>query len=231
MSAVTRAPRPDPVSTALAKGRLGVPSVVFFVMSAAAPLTVVAGLVTTGYAVSGVTGIPVAFLLVALVLLLFSAGYVAMARHVSNAGAFYTYVARGLGRPAGVGASWVALLAYNAMQVGLYGGFGFTASLQIEGWTGTQVSWWLIALGAWALVALLGVLRVDVNGKVLAVLLVAEIAVVLFFDVVGLRNPAGGSVSFAALSPENLLTAGAGPALVIAITGFVGFEGAAVFTE
>ncbi len=94
--------RPSNVSEALARGRLGIPSVIFFVLSAAAPLTVVAGVVTTGYGVIGVTGIPLAFLLVAAVLALFSVGYVAMSRRVENAGAFYAYVSRGLGRPAGV---------------------------------------------------------------------------------------------------------------------------------
>ncbi|MBN1174826.1 MAG: amino acid permease, partial [Micromonosporaceae bacterium] len=40
----------NPVADALAANRLGVPSVIFFVMSAATPLTVVAGVVTTGFA-------------------------------------------------------------------------------------------------------------------------------------------------------------------------------------
>ncbi len=43
----------SPVTDALAANRLGVPSVVFFVMSAATPLTVVAGVVTTGFAATG----------------------------------------------------------------------------------------------------------------------------------------------------------------------------------
>ena len=113
--------RSDVVARTLARNRLGVPSVVFFVMSAAAPLTVAAGLVTTGYAVTGVQGIPLAFVVVGAVLAVFAVGYVAMARYVANAGAFYAYVAQGLGRPLGVGAAWVALVAYNALQVGLYG--------------------------------------------------------------------------------------------------------------
>ena len=90
--------RSDVVARTLARNRLGVPAVVFFVMSAAAPLTVVAGVVTTGYAVTGVTGIPLTFLVVGAVLAVFSVGYVAMARHVAHTGAFYAYVARGLGR-------------------------------------------------------------------------------------------------------------------------------------
>jgi hypothetical protein len=87
-------------STALAADRLGVPAVVFFVTSAATPLTVVAGVITLAYAITGLLGLPIAFLLVGVLLALFGVGYVAMSRHVANAGAFYAYVAAGLGRPA-----------------------------------------------------------------------------------------------------------------------------------
>ena len=43
----------NPVVDSLAANRLGVPSVIFFVMSAATPLTVTAGLVTTAYTITG----------------------------------------------------------------------------------------------------------------------------------------------------------------------------------
>ncbi|MEV4515602.1 APC family permease [Dactylosporangium sp. NPDC049525] len=224
-------PRSDVVARTLARNRLGVPSVVFFVMSAAAPLTVVAGLVTTGFAVTGVTGIPLAFLVVGVVLAVFSVGYVAMARHVANAGAFYAYITQGLGRPFGVGAAWVALVAYNALQVALYGAIGAAAKPLIAAWSGVDVAWWVIALAAWALVAVLGVLRVDVNGTVLAVLLLAEIAVMLVFNVADLLHPAGGSVSFDTLVPGNLAASGVGAALALAVLGFVGFESAVVYAE
>ncbi|MFL6076970.1 MAG: APC family permease [Mycobacteriales bacterium] len=221
------------VGSTLAANRLGVSSILGFNLTAAAPLTVAAGLITTGYAV-GVTAIPAAFLVGAVVLVIFSVGYVAMARHVANAGAFYAYVTRGLGRPAGVAAALVALLAYNAMQVGLYGGVGAAAGPLLQQWFDLDLSWWLIALFAWAVTAVLGLLRVDVNGRVLAVLLVAEILVICVYDASDLGHVAraGGHISLSAFSPTNLAGAtGAGAALVLAITGFVGFESAVVFAE
>jgi hypothetical protein len=177
----------DPAGT-LAADRLGAPTVVYFVLSAAAPLTVVAGVVTTGYAVTGITGLPIAFLVVGAVLAVFAVGYVAMARHLANAGAFYTYVTRGLGRPAGIAAAWVALIAYNTLQVALYGAFGVASAPLLEAWLGVTPAWWIVSLAAWALVAVLGVLRVDVNGRLLAVLLTAEVAVILLFDLADLMN-------------------------------------------
>nr|WP_203841018.1 APC family permease [Actinoplanes humidus] len=218
------------LTNALARNRLGVASVVFFVMSAAAPLTVVAGVVPTGLAVTGLTAISIAFVTVALVLAVFSVGYVAMARHIANAGAFYAYVSRGLGRPLGVAAAWVALAAYNSFQVASYGGIGAIAAPLFAEWFGIQPPWWLIALAAWALVAVLGVRDVAVNGKVLATLLVAEIILVVLFSFADLTT-AGFVPSAAPLDPGGLAGAGAGALLVMAVTGFVGFEQSVVFSE
>ncbi|MBW6437384.1 APC family permease [Actinoplanes hulinensis] len=223
-------PAESRVSDTLARDRLGVAAVVFFVMSAAAPLTVVAGVVPTGLAVTGLTGIAGAFLAVAVVLAIFSVGYVAMARHISNAGAFYAYVSQGLGRPLGVGASWVALLAYNMFQVASYGGFGAIAEPLFADWFGVNAPWWVLGLAAWALVAVLGVRDVAVNGRVLATLLVAEILLTVVYAVAEITTD-GFTSSTASLDPSTLTGAGAGALLVMAITGFVGFEQSVVFSE
>ena len=59
-----------------------------------------------------------------MILAIFAAGYVAMARHVTSAGAFYAFVSQGIGRVIGVAAALVALLAYSCLQIGLYGALG-----------------------------------------------------------------------------------------------------------
>ena len=51
-----------------------------------------------------------------LILAVFSMGYVAMSRKVVNAGAFYTYMTHGLGKPAGVAGSFVAVLRSIGMM-------------------------------------------------------------------------------------------------------------------
>ncbi|MGH3679401.1 MAG: APC family permease [Natronosporangium sp.] len=225
------ATRASNVTDALAADRLGVPAVVFFVMSAATPLTVVAGVITLAYAITGRLGLPLAFLLIGALLAVFGVGYVAMSRHVANAGAFYAYIAQGIGRPVGVGMAWVALLAYNLLQVGLYGVIGAAASPLLEQWFGISLPWWVIALAAWLVVAILGLQQVDINGKVLAVLLCAEVAVIAVFSLASMGNPADGTVTFAALEPGNLFGAGIGALLALGVLGFVGFEAATVFAE
>ena len=116
------------VSRALARDRLGVPAVLFFVLAGVAPLTVAAGVIPTAYATTGLTAIPAAFVVIAVILAIFSSGYVAMTRQITHSGAFYAFISRGLGRVTGVAAALVALLAYSFLQVGLYGAFGPNAA-------------------------------------------------------------------------------------------------------
>ncbi len=142
---MARTTRQSTVLAALATNRLGIFDVIMFALTAAAPLMVVGGVVTTGWAVTGTTGFPLAFLIVAVVLAVFCVGYMAMARRVTNAGAFYTYIARGASKTVGVGASFVAVVAYNLLQVGLYGAFGPIGSSLLQDKFGLSVPWWVCA--------------------------------------------------------------------------------------
>lgn len=200
------------------------------IIAASAPLTVLAGGVTTTFAVTEVLGVPLSFLILGAVLAVFAVGYAAMSRYVVNAGAFYSYVSQGLGRPLGVGMSLIALVAYNGMQVGVYGLFGFTISSQLASWFGVAVPWWVPALIGIAVVGILGVNRVDLSAKVLGILVALEFGVVVVFDVVAFTAAPEG-ISGAALNPANLFVPGVGAALAFGIAGFMGFEGAAIYSE
>jgi amino acid transporter len=225
------------VQSALAADRLGAASVASFALTAAAPLMVVGGLIVAGWANIGVSGFPLALIIVGVVLALFCFGYVAMARRIPNAGAFYAYISQGLGRPIGVGFALVALLAYNALQFGLYGIFGAALSgfLESKGVLigDKPIQWWVIALVAWAITALFGVLRVDLNSKVLLTLLAAESIIVFIYDGAFLAKPGAEGLSFGAFAPSNLFVGwgGLSAVLVIVVTAFIGFEAAPVFAE
>ncbi|HZM79120.1 MAG TPA: APC family permease [Candidatus Limnocylindrales bacterium] len=228
MSATPR----SPVATALAADRLGAASVASFALTAAAPLMVVGGLLVAGWANIGVVGFPLALLIIGAVLALFCFGYIAMAQRIPNAGAFSAYVAQGLGRPGGVAASLVALLSYNALQFGLFGIFGAALSGFLDSEGIAVIPWWVLALVAWVVTTTFGVLRVDLNSKVLLTLLALELVVVIVYDAAFLATPAEG-LSFAAFSPDSLFgdLSLSASVLVIVVTAFIGFEAAPVFAE
>lgn len=228
-----RAPgQPDAVSQTLARNRLGVTLVTFFVLASMGPLLVTAGLVPQAYATASLTGVPAAFLAVAIVLAVFSVGYVAMARRIANTGAFYAYIARALGRPIGVGAALVALLAYNAMQVALYGALGATAQSYAADNFGWHHPWWAYALGFWLVIVILGLAQVRLSSLLLGVLSLCEVLVILAIAVRGLVHPAGGRLTFTAISPTGLSFGPAlGALIAIAMLAFVGFEQAVIYTE
>lgn len=224
-------PSVRPQAPQLRRRRLGVVHLVFFTVAASAPLTVLAGGVTTTYAVSGNAGVPLAFLGLTVVLGLFAVGYGAMSRFVANAGAFYSYLSLGIGRGAGVAGSFVALVSYNAIQIGLYGLFGSTAGDFVADALGLRLPWWTWAFLALLVVGSLGLLRVDLNARVLAVLLIIEVLVVIAYVVAGFRNPAGGAVTFAPLEPSTLLVPGVGAVIAFNIAAFTGFESGAIYSE
>ncbi|MEV1048788.1 APC family permease [Streptomyces sp. NPDC049916] len=216
---------------ALRANRLGTPGLLLSVVAASAPLMVVAGVMPTVFGVMGVVGQPLLYLILGVVLMLFGLGYAEMSRHVHNAGAFYAYIARGLGPTAGAGASLVALVAYSAMQVGIYGILGFEVSVIFATYLGIEVAWWVPALVSAAVVGVLGWLKIDLNAKVLGVLLVIECALVVIFDVAAVSKPGPEGLSLSAFNPETLTGAGLGTALCFCVAAFVGFEQAPVYAE
>lgn len=224
-------PASSNVTARLAENRLGMMTIIQFALGAAAPLTVVGGIVPTAYATTGIIGIPLAFLICGAFLTVWCVGYNAMSRRISNAGALYAYISQGLGKPVGVGAAYVAWLSYNMFQTSAYGLFGVTAKTVINPLIGYDFAWWAYAAVAWFLVGTMGLFRVDINGSILGVLMLAEIVVIIVFDLGDLAHPAGGVISVATLAPSTLLVSTVGAAMVVAITGFTGFENAAYYSE
>ena len=220
------------VTNRLARNRLSWGTLGGYVVALAAPLTVVGAGLTNGWAVTGLTSIPVAYVAVALILWWFAVGYVALGRRIPNAGALYVTVAAGLGRVAAVAAGLVAVVSYAAMEAGLLGGFGVAGARQIAEFAGPGISPWWVAVAALVLITLLGVLKVNLAGRILAVALAAEILFILVFDAIELAHP-HGAISGAALNPVELF-GGGGTALVgmvIALTGLVGFEDSYNYSE
>jgi amino acid transporter len=218
------------VDPGLSRRTLGVPAITLMIIAASAPLTVVAGGVTTSFAVTGSMGVPLGFLLIAAILTLFAVGYTAMSRFVTNAGAFYAYISQGLGRVLGVGSALVALVAYNAMQIGIYGLFGFQLSIFLEMKLGFASPWWVWVLLCIVVVGVLGMNRIDLSAKVLGTLVALEFIVVIVFDIFAFSAAPEG-ISTVALDPAALFGPALGLILVFGVAAFMGFESGAIYGE
>lgn len=231
MTTIAPPGRVSPVTNALAKDRLGVWLIVGHAIAGAAPLTVLAVGTSNGFSITGTNSLPLAVLAATATLALFSVGFVAMSRNIVNAGAFYTYISRGVGKPFGVGAAFMANLSYNAMQTGLYGGFGAMMAGVSPELLGLHWAWWAWALIGWAAITLCGVLRIDFNGAILGLVLACEIVIIAVYDLAMAANPGPEGYSAAAFSLSHLSGIPFWAAVVTAITGFVGFEATTSFSE
>jgi len=228
----TDIPRRD--SHQLRHGRLGVFAVAFFVISAAAPLTAMAGGAPVAMLLGNGPGIPPAYVVVSLILLIFSVGYTAMARHHTSTGAFYSFVARGLKQPAGGAAAMIALLGYNAMQIGLYGLFAAAAAGFFRDNLGINLPWWIYAFIAMAIIAVLGYRQVDLSVKVLSILVSLEFLIVLILDAaILIKGGQGGTAPFTAapFTWASFTTGSVAIALLFNFASFIGFEATTIYSE
>ncbi|MBJ9625356.1 APC family permease [Burkholderia multivorans] len=216
---------------ALRKNALGMLSIVFLVIATNGPLTALVGVIPVSIGLGNGIGVPGTFVFAGLIYLLFSAGYAAMSRYVKNAGAFYAYIATGLGRPAGVGGAFLALLAYNAMQLACYALVGFFISQSLESNFAVHVPWWLSATAVVLVVHYFGYRNVEFSGKFLCLLMACELAIIVIFDaaVAVKGGPQGFSPS--SFAPSTVFTAGFGPSLVFVVGSYMGFETTAIYSE
>ncbi|MGW7547023.1 APC family permease [Streptomyces sp. NPDC054770] len=223
---------PQPAAT-LKRNALGVLGILFFVLSAQAPLTGIAGAVPIAVAVGNGAGAPAAYALAGAVILLFSVGFVAMGRHVVNAGAFYTYIGKGLGRTTGSGSAAVALFAYCTVQAAMYGLYGYTVSGLVEHYSGAHIAWWVWALVTMAVVQVLGAAGIELGAKVLAVFVLAEFSILLAFALVTFFKGGGpeGLDFGGTFSPSAVLQGAPGVALMFAVASMFGFEATAIYGE
>jgi amino acid transporter len=227
---------PETKSTSLKKGTLGLFGVIFFVIAAAAPVAGMTGAFPVAIGIGDGAGAAGMFVAVGIVLLLFSVGYATMSHYVTNTGAFFAYVGRGLGIVPGVGSAFVSTLAYLTVQWGVLGFLSGQLDIYMQTKFSFDIDWWIYAIVLIAIVWVLSAMSVDIGAKVLGVLLLIEIValLVLAFAIL-FQGGASGIDLGASFSPANIfeggLTGGAGIAFAFALASFIGFEATAIYGE
>jgi amino acid transporter len=235
MSEITAAPdalraeQPAPVRQL--RGNLGVASIVFMVVAAAAPLGVIGGVVPLGIASGNGAGFPATFIISTVILLFFAVGFTAMTPYVEEAGAFFSYVRKSLGFPTGIGIAFVAIVSYLAIEAGVYGLLGPAGVSIVELFGGPTLPWWLFAAVAFAVTTFLGHRNIELSSRVLAVLLTAEIAIVAILDLVIVVQGGDHGLSNGIVNPNAIVSGSLGIGLLFAIISYVGFEATAIFRD
>ncbi|MET0899627.1 MAG: APC family permease [Mycobacterium sp.] len=208
---------------------LGVGSIAFMALAGAAPLGAVIAAFPIVVGVSQSPAIPLFFILATAILAVFSVGFTRMARFVTNAGAFYSYIQAGLGRLTGSGAATFAVGTYVMLSLALAAYIGVATSDAITHFGGPVTPWFLWAVVWMLITAVLGYRDIELSAKVLGVVLVIEILVVVIIDVAILASGGAEGITTSSLNPGLLTQGFPSMGLMFAFFSFVGFEATAVF--
>ncbi|WP_271983636.1 APC family permease [Pseudoclavibacter terrae] len=213
------------------RGNMGVGELVMSVLAFSSPLTTVAGTLPVLLMFSGHTA-PGIYLLLTLMLVIFSVGFVRMSRSVKNPGGFYSFVTAGLGKPAGLGGAFLALFGY--MAIGFFAPSLFAVTLQsfvVNTLGGPDIAWYWYAIAIIAVTTTLAYNRIDLSAKVLTVVMLLEVIVVVVFNVASFAAAGGDSAANIGFSMPWLGDAGLGLALLFAVGNFLGFEATVIYRD
>lgn len=176
---------------------------------------------------------PFVYLVCVVAMLLGASGIIEMARELPSAGAFYTYVTRGLGPRAGFITGGLMFVAYALLapaEVGLIGSY-LQTTLAAE--LGVHVPWWLIGLVPAAATVALAYRGIAASLKTALVLFGSEVLVILVLSLIIVARGGASGLSLHPLSPAASPhgTAGLATGFVFAALSFVGFEAATTLGE
>jgi amino acid transporter len=218
-------------STELRHGTLSAAFITLLVISAASPLSVVAGGFPIGIMLGNGAGTPALVVAALVLLLMFAAGYTAMATCVTSAGGFYSMVTRGLGGAAGGAAAMVAVVGYVTLQFALYGLLGGVTSEALKAQFGLLAPWWVCALVAMATVAYFGYRQIDFSARVLGCFVVAEYGVVLVLDCLILGKGGASGIDASSFAPSTVASGNPFIGLLFCFAAFIGFEATTIYGE
>ena len=222
----------------LKPGAIGLVGVVFMVVAFSAPTTAMTGNLPVAVGFGNGIGAPAGFIIATIVLTIFSVGFVALARHITAAGAFYTFVSRGWSRIPGLAAGVMSMVTYMTMEGGLIGIFSAFAKQAFSQQLHIDLGWPVFALVALVAIGTLSHFDISVAAKVLGLVLVLEISVlaVTAFSVLFHGGGPDGIIwkainPLSALSANNVAGGVVGLGLLMAFWSWVGFESTAIYGE
>jgi amino acid transporter len=212
-------------------GGIGTPGITLSVIGYLAPLSAMAGYVTLVIGYGNGLGSPLTFLATGVLLTVFSVGYMALVRNVPRPGAFYAYIAASLGRRLGLGASGISLTLYLFSMVSIWTFGGLMLQPLLQSTIGLDLPWWIYSALFLLVIGYVSYRGIDLNIRVLAVIVAAEILLIVIFNVATLIK--GGPEGYApqSFTWEAFTSGPIAVGVLYAICTVAGFEATAVFRE
>jgi amino acid transporter len=224
----------------LAPGALGLTSVLFCIVTGAAPLAAMMFNVPVTV-LGGGSGAPAAFLIATVVLTIFSVGYIEMSRRVTAAGGFYTFITKGLGPVAGLGSGMLIAFCYIIFSAAVMGTFGYFAATSFNEWFGVDIPAYVYTAICLAVITAFGFFHIELTAKVLGAALICEVVALMALAIGVLAGGGANGLSLGPINPAEVFSnhqaaktfgaAAAGVALFGAFWSWVGFEMAPNYAE
>lgn len=215
----------------LQQGALGTVDIVFMVMAAAAPLSVVVGLMPIAFAFGNGGGLPGTYLCTVVAMLLFAVGYVRIMPFVRNAGAFYAYITASLGPECGLAAAYVAALSYIVLSCSILATLAFFSAQFVRTMTGAQTHWIIWAAISLIALTVLSYRHISLAARVLGIALTAEVALILLLDGAIVHHAAANALTLQSFTPRMIFAPGFGIAAIYGFNSMLGVEGTAIYQE
>ena len=197
-------------------------------------LSLALGVAFASSAAAGYTGptVPLSYLIAGVGSLCLASVIIRFTRHMASAGGLYTYIARGLDPRTGFLGGW------------LYGG-GFAVGISFvlviaafflstffDAHTGISLGWYPCFWILLALLAVISFLDIRISTRLQLLLAVIGVASIVLMAIVILAKGGDSGVSLQPFNPSNAPSTNAiFLAVVLAFTGYIGFEAAAVLGE
>jgi amino acid transporter len=215
----------------LARGALGLPGVVMQSITTVAPAI---GVLFTLQFIASYAGVaaPLGYFLSFLLVLALASNVSQLARHLPNAGGFFTYISRSVHPRVGWLSGWIMVLYMPAAT--------FTSPIFLcvllqgeiaDSALGVDVPWWVIFVAITGLVLTLMYRGVTISARALLILGLAEIAIVLLLSVWGIVSPGPGGLNLESFDPGNTSSHGLWFAVVFSVFALTGWESAAPLAE
>jgi len=213
----------------LARNALGLPQILFFIVTGAAPLAAMMfNDPLSGYGIG--ISVPSAFWLATIAYTLFSVAYIEMARRVTTAGGIYSYMSYGFGRIIGLGAAVGITAAYLLFTAGVNGVtsyFAQTSILSLSG--GFDMDWRIYAYCLIFLMFAVTYFHVEIVARILGFCLIGEVIILMIFSfAVVVQGGGPDGIVWEALSPAGIFTGGEGVEGAARVFG-VGLAGVGFF--